>query len=121
MCIRDRACRFGRSYEDFLNFIDGDLTFPFVELDCIVGRIDEPKVIMSISLNCIPFVFLFLLERKNSFFVKEAFESMYENLGAKDFKRIFSVILTDNGSEFSDPNAIEFDNLGVRRLSLIHI
>lgn len=116
----DKACRFGRSYEDFLNFIDGDLTFPFVELDCIVGRIDEPKVIMSISLNCIPFVFLFLLERKNSFFVKEAFESMYENLGAKDFKRIFSVILTDNGSEFSDPNAIEFDNLGVRRCNLFY-
>ncbi len=30
------------------------------------------------------------------------------DLGAETFNRLFNIILTDNGSEFSNPNAIEY-------------
>ena len=30
-------------------------------------------------------------------------------MGIDEFKRLFEVILTDNGTEFSDPDSIEFD------------
>ena len=39
----------------------------------------------------------------------------YATLGADSFKELFPVILADNGSEFSDPKRIEFDEHGNRR------
>ena len=39
----------------------------------------------------------------------------YATLGADSFKELFPVILADNGSEFSDPKRIKFDEHGNRR------
>ncbi len=36
------------------------------------------------------------------------FEALYRDMGDELFKKLFPVILTDNGSEFSNPKAIEF-------------
>ena len=43
------------------------------------------------------------------------FNQLYATLGADSFKDLFPVILADNGSEFSDPKRIEFDEHGNRR------
>ena len=34
---------------------------------------------------------------------------LYDLLGVEGFKVLFPVLLTDNGSEFSNPKALEFD------------
>ena len=39
--------------------------------------------------------------------VTEIFDFLYETLGDADFRRLFPVCLADNGSEFSNPSAIE--------------
>jgi IS30 family transposase len=44
--------------------------------------------------------------------VKSTFESLYQSLGAKMFREVFPVILTDNGPESKDPEVIEFDRDG---------
>ena len=42
-------------------------------------------------------------------------------LGIDEFKRLFEVILTDNGTEFSDPDSIEIDfNTGEKVCSLFY-
>ena len=42
-------------------------------------------------------------------------------LGAKTFNKLFPVILTDNGSEFSNPKAIEFESkYGYRRTNIFY-
>ena len=51
------------------------------------------------------------MERRTSANVTEAFRMLRMTLG-EDFRRIFRLILTDNGTEFSNPRAIEEDDGG---------
>ena len=46
---------------------------------------------------------------KKSVYVTEIFNSLKQLLGIEEFKRLFEVILTDNGTEFTDPESIEID------------
>ena len=57
----------------------------------------------------------FIRDYNDSRSVTEIFRRIYEKLGHERFCRIFQVILTDNGSEFSDPSAIETAPDGSRR------
>ncbi len=41
-------------------------------------------------------------------------------LGQDSFKYLFPVILTDNGSEFSNPKALEYDAHGIFRTKLYY-
>ena len=41
--------------------------------------------------------------------VEKAFKDIKDNVGIEIFKRVFEVILTDNGSEFFNPISIEKD------------
>ena len=52
--------------------------------------------------------------------VKDIFNSLYENLGHEKFVELFPVILTDRGSEFTDPMAIEFNEDGERRTRIFY-
>ncbi len=50
---------------------------------------------------------IFLLERNTSAQVSRVFADLRRHLGRTRFQRLFSVILTDGESEFSNPKAIE--------------
>jgi IS30 family transposase len=50
----------------------------------------------------------YLRDANTSRSVTDIFQMLWEVLGKKSFMELFPVILTDNGSEFSDPVAIEF-------------
>ena len=39
--------------------------------------------------------------------VIDIYDELYHRLGGQDFRKLFPVILTDNGSEFSNPRCIE--------------
>lgn len=51
----------------------------------------------------------------NSLSVLTILQSLYDKLGHTCYRRLFGVILTDNGTEFSNPKAIEFNVDGLRR------
>ncbi len=51
----------------------------------------------------------FIRDRNTSSSVIGIFDQLKLKLGREDFSRIFPVLLTDNGSEFSDPLPIEAD------------
>lgn len=52
---------------------------------------------------------MFLIRKFKPKEVTEVFNSLKEKLGETLFKKIFEVILTDNGWEFSEPADIEFN------------
>ena len=52
---------------------------------------------------------IYLLPYKQSKYVTQVFNQLKFQLGIDEFKRLFEVILTDNGTEFSDPESIEID------------
>ena len=51
----------------------------------------------------------YLLPYKQSKYVTQVFNYLKDLLGIDEFKRLFEVILTDNGTEFTDPESIEVD------------
>ncbi len=53
-------------------------------------------------------------------YVKEIIDMLYTNLGNDVFMLRFTVILTDNGSEFKDPEIIEYDSIGVNSTKVFY-
>jgi hypothetical protein len=52
--------------------------------------------------------------------VTEIFQMLWGVLGKEYFMELFPVILANNGSEFSNPAAIEFDEENNRRTNLFY-
>jgi IS30 family transposase len=115
----DKACRISRTYEDFLTFLKETPDTPVVELDSVVGP-TSGKVLLTIHFTDSLFMVSFLREANTSQSVIDVFDRFYWELGPDTFRRLFPVLLCDNGSEFSNPSAIEFDKEGNRRTYIFY-
>src|SRR5699024_4396801 len=62
----------------------------------------------------------FLRTANDSRSVIDIFDRLYFILGSDTFSRLFPVLLADNGSEFSNPGAIEYDPHGDQRTHLFY-
>ena len=114
----DSGCRIGRTYADFLSFV-GTSGVPVIEMDSVIGRIGG-KVLLTLMFKSCDLMLAFIRERNTSQSVIDIFNSLYQSLGIDCFKALFPVILTDNGSEFSNPKALEYDAHGNRRTRLFY-
>ncbi|HPB04524.1 MAG TPA: IS30 family transposase [Bacteroidaceae bacterium] len=114
----DKTCRIGRTYADFLAFIEASGT-PAVEMDSVIGRVGG-KVLLTMMFKSCDLMLAFIRERNTSQSVIDIFNHLDETLGRKVFSRIFTVCLADNGSEFSNPKALECDALGSQRTHVFY-
>jgi len=103
---RNPVIRLGRTYEDFRTFLLENPDVSVVEMDTVVGRIGG-KVLLTMLFRNSRFQLAFLLDRSTKQHVLSAFEQWEHELGAECFRKLFPAILTDNGSEFLDPVALE--------------
>jgi len=110
----DRTCRIGRNYDDFLLFMKEHPDTPIVEMDSVEG-VKGGKVLLTIHFVTSQFMLAYIREANTSQSVIDIFDRLYVELSSEIFRNLFPVILTDNGSEFSNPAAIEFDIEGNRR------
>ena len=115
----DKSCRIGRTYGDFLNFIKEHQDTPIVEMDSVEGT-KGGKVLLTIHFTNSQFMLAFIRDANTSQSVIDIFDNLYLKLGPDIFRILFAVILTDNGSEFSNPSAIEFDKEGNRRTRIFY-
>ena len=105
----DKKCLEGRKYENYLNYISNNPDINIVEMDTVEG-IKGGKVLLTIHfVNC-SFMFAFIREHNDAQSVIDIFNMIEEKIGTETFKKLFTVILTDNGSEFSNPSEIEINN-----------
>lgn len=115
----DTKCRIGRTYADFQTLIAAAPDDRVVEMDSVVGRIGG-KVLLTIMFRDCGLMLAFLRERNNSQSVIDAFALLWDLAGADLFRRLFPVLLTDNGSEFSNPLALEYAPDGTLRSRLFY-
>ena len=115
----DKTCRIGRDYIAFLAFMKEHQDYPVVQLDSVEGK-KGGKVLLTIHFTKSEMMLAFIREHNDSKSVIMIFHSLFEILGADLFSQIFKVCLTDNGSEFSNPKTIEFDNEGNRRTYIFY-
>lgn len=98
--------RTDRTYDDFLNFINLHPNMNIVEMDCVEGS-KGGKVFLTFAFRKYNLLLIFLLESQSVKCVLEVFNYLKNVLGKDLFKKLFRIILTDNGSEFFDPDSIE--------------
>ncbi len=104
----DKACRIGRSYSDFLSFLEGWPDCPIVQMDSVKGR-KGGKVLLILHFVKYGFILAFLWNRNTAASVFDVVERLYWELCPDRFMGLFPVLLGDNGSEFSNPVALEID------------
>lgn len=114
----DRKCREGRTIEDYHKYMAKHPDASSVECDTVIGRIGG-KCLLTIIFPNTSLMLAFLCDNKTAFCVQSKFEFLYEGLN-EDFKTLLEVILTDNGSEFSNPTAIEFTPDNKRRCNVFY-
>lgn len=101
----DRACRIGRTYEDYKVFMAEHPELQAVQMDSVIGTVGG-KTLLTLIFPKSELMLAFLCSFHTAACVQAWIEKLYEALGS-DFQALFPVILTDNGSEFSNPAAIE--------------
>ena len=115
----DKQCHVGRTYDDFQEFISANPDVAIVEMDSVEGR-KGGKVFLTIYFRSCSLMLAFIRDHNTARSVTETFNSLYELLGHEVFTTLFPVILTDRGSEFTDPLSIEFNADGERRTHLFY-
>ena len=107
----DKQCHLGRTYEDFLEYTAANPDTPVVEIDSVEGR-KGGKVLLTVFFRNANLMLAFLRDRNTARSVTEVFEWLYNILGHEQYCRLFPIILTDRGSEFTDPVSIECTKFG---------
>jgi len=115
----DKACRVGRNYQDFWAFKNANPDLPITEMDSVLGRIGG-KVLLTIHFVQCELMLAFIRDANDSRSVIDVFNILCGKLGLETFKRIMPLLLTDNGSEFSNPAALEFDGQNMRRTHMFY-
>ena len=88
-------------------------------MDTVVGT-KGGKVLLTIHFANAEFMIAFLRDSNDSQSVIDVFERLYIELRCDIFMDIMPIILTDNGSEFSNPKAIEYDRQGNQRTRIFY-
>lgn len=107
--------RQGRTYEDFKSYIEANPDLSIVEMDTVKGGREKGKVFLTMIFRKTSFMLIFLMKDGTQDSVLQVFDSLTKLLGLSLFKRLFPVILTDNGVEFKNPKALEHTNTGLPR------
>lgn len=107
--------RQGRTYEDFKSYTEANPHLSIVEMDTVKGSREKGKVFLTMIFRKTSFMLIFLMKDGTQDSVIQVFDTLTELLGTALFKRLFSVILTDNGVEFKNPNALEHTRTGLIR------
>lgn len=115
----DKACRIGRNYETYRHYIAEHPGIPVRQIDSVEG-IKGGAVLLTIHFKEQELQLAFLRKSNDSQSVIDVFDRLYFKLRPDIFMDIFPVVLADNGKEFSNPSAVEFDRQGNRRTTMFY-
>ena len=115
----EKDCRKGRTMDDFQSFCKSNPHLPSSQMDSVEGRIGG-KVSLTQILPKAELMLAFLRDCNTSRTTIDRVNWLYDKLGHDDFSKLCPVILTDNGSEFSHPSALEFAPDGRQRTRIFY-
>lgn len=104
---QEREILINRKYEDFIEYTSKNPNLNIVEMDTVEGLKSDSKCILTLFWRKSNFMLMFLLENQTTNEVSKVFEYLQQTLPEDDYKKLFQVILTDNGHEFYDVLNIE--------------
>lgn len=111
--------RCNRTYKDYERFLAENPEVNTVEMDTVKGSTSGPVLLTMLFRNC-SFMLIFLLQNNTQECVAEVFENIEAVLGLDLMQSTFGCILTDNGSEFKNPQLLETSLSGKRRTRIFY-
>jgi len=98
----------GHKYEDFLEFRNANPTIPATEMDTVFNDPEGPYIQTFIFENA-PVMIGFLHEEKTSAAMASTLDMLQDKLGT-DYSKLFSLLITDRGTEFSKHELFEINS-----------
>lgn len=98
----------GRKYEDYLQFVKENPNVITVEMDTVMNSLSGPYIQTFIFQNT-NFMIGFLHKEKTSCSMAKTLDALQEILGDEIYTNLFSLLLTDRGSEFEKHELFEIN------------
>ena len=114
--ITNRTIFINRTYSDFQTL---QLPF-FAEMDTVHSSRDSKKTLLTFFFTREKLFLAFLMNRCTEAAVRLVFNRLEKRLGTYEFISVFEYLLTDRGSEFGDPDALETGIDGMQRTSIYY-
>jgi len=116
----NKAYRKGRTYDDYQTYMVKHPNIPVVEMDTVKGVRDQEKRMLTIIFCDCNLMLIFLMKDGTADSVIQVFDYLTDRLGLETFKKIFPLILTDNGSEFKKVTDLENTMDGKQRTKIFY-
>lgn len=116
---RETQCRQGRTYKDFESYVMENPDVSVVEMDTVKGT-RSGKVLLTLFFRNCSLMVATLMDACTQECVNAVINGIYQDIGHEAFEECFPIILTDNGSEFKNPESIEFNKDGTRRTRVFY-
>lgn len=114
--ITNRTVFINRTYQDFQA-----LKLPFfAEMDTVHSSRDSKKTLLTFFFTKEKLFLAFLMNRCTEGAVRLVFDRLEKRLGTQEFLSAFEYLLTDRGSEFGNPDALETGIDGMRRTNIYY-
>lgn len=98
----------GRKHDDFLLYLKENQVSYFTEMDTVEGIIGKGQsCLLTFYIKEAQFLFIFKILEQTITCVNRKIKEIKLTIGNELFHKIFTIILTDNGSEFKKPSEIE--------------
>lgn len=98
----------GRKYKDYLTFVKDNPNALTVEMDTVMNSVSGPYIQTFIFPNT-SFMIGFLHKEKTCDSMSKTLDNLQELLGDENYNKLFSLILTDRGSEFEKHQLFEIN------------
>lgn len=103
----DNIIRTGRTLNDMKEYLKINPNANIVEMDTVIGKAEDKKCILTLYFRNSKLMLMFLIDKYKPAAVTKVFMQLRKELGEETFKKLFEIILTDNGWEFSKPSDLE--------------
>ena len=112
--------RQGRTYEDFQKYTEEHPDVPVVEMDTVRGKLTKEQVILTIMFTNCSVMLMILIDEESKREVLRVFDWMTKKIGIRRFRKLFPVILTDNGGCFKGALDLEYTRSGSPRTKIFY-
>lgn len=112
--------RKNRGYDDYLKYMEKYPDTPIIQMDTVKGCREQGKRLLTIHFCNTNMMLMLLMRDGKADTVVEQFDMLTGLLGIEEFRKIFPVILTDNGSEFKHTRDLETTEDGKKRTKVYY-
>ena len=118
--FQNQKFRQTRTYTDFLKYMEKHPNTKVVEMDTVKGCREQGKRMLTLLFRDTNLMLILLMRDGKAATVVEQFDYLTSLVGVENFRKIFPVILTDNGSEFKYTQELEKTDWGELRTRLFY-